>query len=216
MNKSNQNQYTVKFIIKEKSNLRINFINTTMNRIVLSNFLNSKRILHSDATDFAGAMNFFLENEENSDAITYYDTRHFLLMGVQVLEIDKNGHHFFEISVKRHGDIVDNISVESLSSLNVAISYNIGGTEYAHSEIDEFVLVAGVYQDFVIRITFLQKPTIDSEFKIMSRYYILNSRDRKLLNQSQVFTRNCFYVNGVCTKNKLDSKNNSVNEYCTL
>lgn len=173
-----------------------------MNIIVLSNFLKSKRILHSDATDFAGAMNFFLENEEKTDAITYYDTRHFLLMGVQVLEIDKNGHHFFEISVKRHGDIVDNISFESLSSLNVVISYNIGGTEYAHSEIDEFVLVAGVYQDFVIRITFLQKPTIDSEFKIMSRYYILNSQDRKLLTHSKVLTRNCFYTNGVSCKKK--------------
>lgn len=203
----------MQFIIKQKIKLKINVINTPMNTIVLSNFLESKRILHCDATDFETAMKFFLENEQNTDAITYYDTRHFMLMGVQVLEIDKNGHHFFEISVKRHGDIVDNISFESLSGLNVTISYNIGGIEYAHSEIDEFVLVAGVYHDFVIRITFLQKPAIDSEFKIVSRYYLLNSQDRKLLNQSKVLTRNFFYTNGMCIKNKLDSNKNSVNEF---
>ena len=99
---------------------------------------------------------------------------------------------------KWNSDIIDNIRFQS--KLNIKLTYHIGGIEYTPEEINKFVLVSAPYQDFKIKITFLEKPNLGDEFKILSRHYIINKQDRKLLQTSNVISQNNVYTNGMCVK----------------
>ncbi len=173
--------------------------------IDLEYFLSSKKIVHSEREMYhSEGLTFFLENnqKENTDIITYNYTRRFSMLSISVLEIDKNGNYFYEYSLDRNGDIVDNIRFESCSNLNAQLSYYIGGIEYTPEEIDKFVVVSAQYHEFKVRITFLEKPNPGDEFKILSRYYLINSQDRSLLSKSRIKTKNNIYNYGMCIKIK--------------
>ncbi len=171
------------------------------NTIDLQEFLSTKRILHSEtAFDYSSAIMFLVENEKNADIMTFNYTKHFSLFGIDVLQMDKQGHYFYEFCLERIGDIVDDITVESSKNLKVQLSYNIGGLNYTYDEIKEFVFISAAYHAFNIRITFLEKPNPDNEFKILSRYYLINLQDRQLLAKSRVNTENNIYNYGMCIK----------------
>lgn len=173
------------------------------NPIDLQEFLSTKRILHSEtASDYSSGIRFLVENEINADIITYNYTKHFSLFGIDVLQIDKEGHHFYEFCLERNGDIIDNITVESSTNLNVQLSYKIGGISYTSDEVKEFVFISAAYHEFNIRITFLEKPNPGDEFKILSRYYLINPQDRVLLRRNRVNTENHIYYNGMCSGKK--------------
>jgi hypothetical protein len=170
---------------------------TTIN---LKDFLSSKTILHNDTPcEYNNAVKFFIENKDNVDIITYENTRHFSLLNFSVLERDTDGNYFYQFSIKRDGDIIDNIRYESISGIPAQLSYYIGCDKYSPEEVDKFVIVSSIYHDFQIRVTFLEKPTND-EFKILSRYYLVNTEDRKKLATNRVETENIFYGDGMTSR----------------
>ncbi len=173
------------------------------NAINLQEFLSSKTILHSDsACEFDDVLRIIIENKPTADIITYNNTRHFLLSRMGDLEKDIDEHYFYEFTVDNNGDIVDNIRFETASNLTVLLSYNIGGINYTPEELDEFVIVSSQYNNLTIRVTFLEEPTADDEFNIISKYYfIINLQYRKLLATSTVITKSNIYSNGICVKN---------------
>jgi len=176
----------------------------------LQDFLSSKRILHNETPcEYNNALRFFIENQENADIITYENTRHFSLLNVSVLERDANGNFFYQFSVKRDGDIIDKISFESTSGISAQLSYYIGGDKYMPEEVDKFVIASSMYHDFQIRVTFLEKQTTNDEFKILSRYYLVNTEDRKKLATSKVETENIIYSDGMTGRkiNKMEQNN---------
>ena len=164
------------------------------NTIDLQEFLATKRIQHSEtASDYLTGIQFLVDNNNNADIVTYIYTKHLSLFGTSFLEIDNEGHHFYEYSIERIGDIVDNMSVESLTNLNVQISYNIGGIMYNSDQFKEFVFISAPFQELKVRITFFEKPNLNDEIKILSRYYLINIEDRQVLAKSRVNTENSIY-----------------------
>jgi hypothetical protein len=171
--------------------------------INLEDFLSSKKIVHGEREmNHTEGLTFFLENnqKENTDIITYNYTRQFSMLSISVLEIDKNGNYFYEYSLDRNADVVDNIRFESCSNLNAQLTYYIGGIEFSPEEIDKFVVVSAQYHEFKIRITFIKKPNLGDKFKLLFRYYLINSPDRTLLSKSRIKTKNNIYNYGMCIK----------------
>jgi hypothetical protein len=167
--------------------------------IDLQDFLSSKKIMHSDtSTNFNDAIMFLVKNEKNADIITYNYTKQ-LLFDTNLLEIDREGHYFYEYRPDKIGDIIDNIRFES-SNLNNQLTYYIGGIKYAPEEVSEFVFISALFHEFKIRITFLEKPSPNDKFKILSRYYLINSKNRGLLQSSRVITKNNIYNYGMYIK----------------
>jgi|688.fasta_scaffold866450_1 hypothetical protein len=159
-----------------------------INTIDIQNFLSTKQILCCEKSNYDDAFNFLIENENNTDIITYENTRNFLVSDIDLLEKDESGNSFYELSVRRDGEIIDNIHYESSSNLEVQISYYIGGVKYTPEEVNQFIFVLQ-YNEFRIRITFLETPTTDVEFKIFSRYYIMNMQP---LNQLEELLRQTY------------------------
>jgi hypothetical protein len=150
--------------------------------------------------------------QENANAVTYQKTNTIKLNELNEmsqLTSDQDGNLFFDTSVDREADIVDNFTIVSNNSTRIKVTYFIGKNEYPHYKVDEFVLVSALYEDFKIRITFLQTPGENEEIKIISRQYILNLQDRRLLRNSIVVTRNFFYGNGMCCENNQIDKTQS-------
>ena len=125
------------------------------------------------------------------------------------LNVDQDGNLYFETSVNRDGDIVDNFSFNQSSySTRIKVTFFIGRDEYSHSQVDEIVIAAAAYEDFVIRVTFLQTPRQDEEIELRSRYYMFHNQDRQLLKRAIVHTRNFFYGSGMCCyKNDVKHQN---------
>ena len=172
-----------------------------MTSVNLANFLSTLRILHHEPLmEYNDALLYFLQNRAIADIITYQNERTFVLMNLSILEKDANANPFYQFSIKREGDIVDNIRFESTSNLNVQLSYYIGGSMYLPEDVSEFVIIASAYNDFEIRITFLEQPSVDAEFKIRARYYLLLSDDREKLMHSKLETQNMIYSSGMCHK----------------
>ena len=172
-----------------------------MTSVNLSDFLSTKRILHHEPSmEYNDALLYFLQNREIADIITYQNERTFVLKNISILEKDANANPFYQFSVQRQGDIVDNIRFENTSNLNVQLSYYIGGIKYLPEDVSEFVIIASAYNEFEIRITFLDQPFVDAEFKIRARYYLLLSKDREKLMHSRVETQNMIYSSGMCHK----------------
>ena len=171
------------------------------NNIILQDFLSSKKKLHSESSnDYFTALKFLVENEKKADIITYNYTKYFLVFTLGLLEIDREGNYFYEYSPEKNGDIIDNIYIEKSLRLKIQITYYIGGIKYTPEEIDEFIFISAKNHDFKIRFTFLERPNPNDEFRIISRYYLINSQDRELLAKSRVLTKNNIYNYGMCIK----------------
>ncbi len=170
-----------------------------MSIVNIDDFLSTRRILHNETPlEFNDALMYFMQNREIADIITYQNESQFVLNNINILEKDRNLNLFYQFSVKREADIVDSIRFESTSNLNVELSYYIGGIKYMPEKFSEFVTIASAYNDFQIRVTFLESPSVDAEFKIVARYYLINSDDRNILVRNKVVTKNIIYFEGVC------------------
>jgi len=91
-----------------------------MTSVNLSDFLSTKRILHHEPSmEYNDAILYFLQNREIADIITYQNERTFVLKNLSIMEKDANANPFYQFSVQRQGDIVDNIRFENTSNLNV-------------------------------------------------------------------------------------------------
>ena len=170
------------------------------NGIIYDSFMSEKKLLHSDTVkNYNEGLLYFIENKQNVDGITFNKVDKFLLFNIGILEIDENNNYYYEHSVSRDADIVDNIRYES-EMKNVSITYYIGGILYQPSDVKEFILISAPYHEFKVRITFLEKPSTDAEFKIHSRVYLLGTEHRKKIANNTVITNNILYRNGICEK----------------
>lgn len=171
-----------------------------MSQIIdLYDFLSKKTIIHSEnATNHKDGLIFFVENNKHADAITYNSVRHFLINNISMLELDDKGNYFYEFSVDKHSDIIDNIFFEKSSNLSAQFTYYIGVKRYLPEEVKKFVVVAAIYNDSKIRVTFLEKPNANDEFKVIMRNYLLNTEERKSLARGHIKCDDIIYFNGVC------------------
>lgn len=173
--------------------------------INLDEFLSRKKNLHyENTTNYTDAFRFFVENEKKSDITSFDLVRTFSLMNTAVLEKDEDNNYYYQYFVYRYGDIVDNIRFESTSNLNVKLSYYIENKKYMPEELDKFVFVAAPYSDFFVRVTFMEKPTNNYEFNVISRHYLINLSDRTtLMRANKVITKDGnVYTNGIFNQNK--------------
>ena len=167
--------------------------------IDLYDFLSKKNIIHSETvTNFHDGLIFFIENKEQADAITYNSVRHFSINNISMLELDEKGNYFYEFSVDRNGDIIDNIFFEKSPNLSTQFTYYIGGKRYLPNEVKKFVSCAAMYSDFKVRITFFEKPNANDEFKMIMRNYLLNPEVRKLLVHNSIKCDDIKFSGGVC------------------
>lgn len=168
--------------------------------IDIYDFLSNRKIIHSEtATNYSDGLMFFIENKEDADAITYNSVRHFSINNVNMLELDEKGNYFYEFSVDRNSDIIDNISFEKSPNLSAMFTYYIGGKRYLPNEVKKFVTCVWQYiVSLKVRITFFEKPNANDEFKMIMRNYLLNTEDRKSLAHSDIKCDDIIYSNGVC------------------
>lgn len=170
--------------------------------IDIQTFLSNRRTHNSDLENALLALRFLSENEKNFDIITYNQKNYYPMKNVSVLNKDNNGNYYYDVDVDKIGDIVDNINITSCKNLKLKTSYIINCEEYMEDEFNEFVLVAALYTNLKIRITFLEKPLIDDILKINLRYYFLQQKDRRLLIQNKVKTKSNKYFGGECRNGK--------------
>ena len=95
-------------------------------------------------TNYNEGLIFFIENREDADGITYNSVRHFSINNISILELDNEGNYFYEFSVDRHGDIIDNIFLERSPNVKAVLSYYIGGKKYSPEEVKKFVVGASI------------------------------------------------------------------------
>lgn len=172
----------------------------------LNEFLSNKNILHSDASNYTDALMFLIRNKDVADVVIYETKRQFSVSNIGMLEMDSNNHYYYEFSVNREGDIVNDIKLESKFKNDLQMTFNIGGIDYKQHEITEFVACCAMYNDFRIRITFSKLPQPNDTFTIIFKNYILKVEDRLALIHSKVITKKCIFSNGVCLKNNMYSK----------
>ena len=170
--------------------------------IDLKEFLENKKIIHSEtATNFIKGLTFFLDNQKNTDIITYNSTINFLINNIDIFKINDKGYKYYDISIERASDIIDDIHLENTNNLNIEVSYIIGNRLFTTEKIKEFVMCASIYTEFKIRLTFLEKPKNNNEFKIVFKNYIINRKNRELLLKNPVKTKYINYMNGVALVN---------------
>jgi len=168
-------------------------------------FMKNASIVHSDMEmNYHNAVKFFIlqretHKERKIDMVTYNNKEKFLLFSFGFLQADENDNYFFEYTPKRDCDIMDNIEV-SPKNINIKITYFIGGHQYDAQIVKEFIFVASMYNEFKIRITFLEKPSENFEFVVHSRNYIIESELREKIKLSKLTTYSNIYYQGMCVK----------------
>ena len=169
------------------------------NVIYYDKFISEKNILHSDTvTNYSDGLIFLLKNKGNTDIITYNQRNKFLLLSIGVLQADENNNYYYEHTLTKDVDMIDNIRVEPINE-NIKISYYIGGISYDPNIVKEILFFALDYHDFKIRITFLEKPSNDFEFSIYSRAYLLDhGNDKNKITTKKIITNTNIYMSGMC------------------
>jgi len=167
-------------------------------------FMENASIVYSnDEMNYIDAVKFFIHNRETHegevDMFAYNNKEKFLLSSVDFLQVDNNDNYFFEYTLNRDCDIMDNIEV-SPKNENIKITYFIGGHQYDAQVVKEFIFVAAMYHCFKIRITFLEKPSENIEFIVHSRKYIMELELREKIMESKLTTDSNIYDQGMCTK----------------
>ena len=160
----------------------------------LYEFLSHKKILHSEeANDGISGHIFLITNENIADIITFKFND-----CPKINDCPKNneGLYVYDYNVKRIGEIVDNINVKIKSNSKFYITYIIG--EYTSDKFKEFICLLAPFQNFKIRITFLEKPMQNDEIIISLRYYMLDTESSdELLKYQCVRSDSGLYYNGI-------------------
>ncbi len=166
--------------------------------IDLEEFLSNKKRIHNEnITNFNEGLVFLLENEKNTDMITYNSSIKFLVYNVDMFKINKEGFLYHDFTIERVADIISDIQIENISNVKIEITYLIANKELTSEKIKEFVMCASIYTEFKVRITFLEKPKYNDTFKIIIKNYLLNTNDRQILSRNAIKTKNVIYNNGV-------------------
>jgi len=166
--------------------------------IDLEEFLSNKKRIHNEnITNFNEGLVFLLENEKNTDIITYNSSINFLVYNVDMFKINKEGFLYHDFTIERVADIISDIQIENISNVKIEITYLIANKELTSEKIKEFVMCASIYTEFKVRITFLEKPKYNDIFKIIIKNYLLNTNDKQILSRNAIKTKNVIYNNGV-------------------
>jgi hypothetical protein len=155
------------------------------------------QIVHSETVDsYVEGIEFMIDNKCTADAVTYNHTNKFTFAD---LKTDDDGNFFYEYSPYRDVDIINNIRFESSNGAKAKLSYCIGCVY--QSEMDEFLSMVAQYNQFKIRVTFLDQseiPTVEDELMVHSRVYILELPVKKILAKYVILTKHNRYENGMC------------------
>jgi len=167
-------------------------------QINYDDMINNLNILHSNTiSNMTDGLKFLIDSQ--CDGISYNRTREFLLSNIDVFERDNYGNYFYEYSLDRENDIIDNFNFESTNK-NVKYNYIIGGYKYDINDINEFITIASQYSDFIIRITFLEKPNINDEIKMYYRVFLLETDLRNYFIKNAIKTKSILYSDGMCNR----------------
>lgn len=166
-------------------------------------FKSTLKILHNDSIkNYSDAIKFFIENESDTYTITYKQTKKIILFNIDMMKINANGNYYFDFSMDRKTDIIDDINIEFENIQEYKMKYLIGGNLYEPENVNEFIFIAAQYHEFRIQIEFLKKPINNIEFCVSWKSYILNKSQRRLLGQNPVFTKSNLYLCGMFGPNK--------------
>lgn len=139
-------------------------------------------VVHNDTINNSNdGFDFLIQS--NADAITYDAIKDIKLTNVK-LQIDKNGHHFFEHTFKI--DDTNELFVDAIEDLSIAISpkpkfKSINISTYIN-DIDQESFVQNInfrlnmYNAYKIRITFFEKQNFSNIFiTLMYKAYIIRA-----------------------------------------
>lgn len=142
----------------------------------------------------------YLWNNEKLDGLTYYKIDQINLFYI-ILNIDNNGHYYYDHHVDRGCDIVSDFNVKSCR-INYKLTYLIGELEYQQNEFNEFIHIAAQYHDFKIRFTFMETPNYDDVMILCYKKCILQNQIWRFLCKNSIVTKNIFYNYGLSKKIK--------------
>lgn len=170
--------------------------------ITLENFMKTTPILHCNAAeDDAEAISFcdYINEHENYKAAyacsaSYDAVNCFRMMNVGVMNVDANNNSYYDYIIQKDCDILTDIRVQT--ERRVKLSYFIGSVKYDFDKITELILCKIIYDDIKLRITFLERPITQDEFKVFSRRYFIDKTPRKSLLNSAIKTNYLGYMNG--------------------
>lgn len=108
---------------------------SSTNSINLYDFLSYKKIIHSDeVANYIEGIQFFAERENNpddvTDIITYNSCRKFRINNTGVLEVDEKGQSFYEFSLNRENDIVNEFYFESSRNMKCYMTFYLNDVLY--------------------------------------------------------------------------------------
>jgi hypothetical protein len=168
-----------------------------MPTIKLDEFLSGLEILESEAQNFNDAMKCYIVNADKADIITYDSISRLSLNNIDMLKINSKGQYYYDFKPDKNCDIINNIRIES-PNCQTKKSYVVSGVEYSDAKLDTFVITAAPYSEFLVRITFCEKPTADAKVNILIKCYLLSLDCRNTLMKLNIITKNNIYSNGVC------------------
>jgi hypothetical protein len=167
--------------------------------IKLFDFIEERKIIHhQEILSYTEGLALLVQQPKSVSGITYYFTEHVSLMNTDVLKIDNKGQYYYEFSPERNCDIIDEIKYVPFTNLDAKLTYYISSIEYPPEDFNEFLFCSALFNEFKVRITFIRKPNIDDKFKIISRYWLLDSESSRLLRRSKVITKYNIYDDGIC------------------
>lgn len=162
-------------------------------------FMESNKILHSETiSNQEDGLKLLIENEKEYSGASYNTTEKFMIFNQALLKCDSDGNYYYEYELQRWCDMINNISVESLSNKKFELSYYIGTVKYDFTKVNEVILIALQYQNAYLRITFLEKPSMEDEYEIRIRHNFLAPEPRKRLARSRIKTNYLKYACGMC------------------
>lgn len=166
-----------------------------MATIHYDNFIHGQTIVQSATSERSGALKLLVMKDNG--IVSYKKSETFLLLNIGVLPLDKHQNPYYEFKVGREGDIA---SYSVTSTIQHSYRYIIGGRDY--DDIREFIVCSSMYNECIIRVTFLERPVHDSEFTIHSNIYLLGINLCKEFMNKTVLTSTNVYRDGMCSEIK--------------
>jgi len=157
--------------------------------IIYNEFIESSKISHNNSIDnFFDGIKYLIEN--GSDIISYNTTKNISLSNDVLID------NTFIYSIEREADIIENIHFVSTDK-NIIMTFIIGDNEY--DNINTFIYVSSMYNEFKLKFTFTEKPNLDDKIYISYKNYLLNVNERNNFIKNVVKTNTNIYSDGICS-----------------